>query len=121
MKNKKTLVLGASDNPGRYAFMALNSLVKRGVPTVAVGQKNAEVSGVQIFNTPQPFADVHTVTLYMNPVRQQPYYDYIVSLSPKRVLFNPGTENPELYDLLRAQGVEIVIGCTLVMLSTNQY
>ncbi len=121
MKNKKTLVLGASDNPGRYSYMALNSLVRRGVPTVAVGQKKTTVAGVEIFDTPEPFSDVHTITLYMNPVRQKPYYDYMVSLSPSRVLFNPGTENPELYDILRAEGIEVVTGCTLVMLSVNQY
>ena len=121
MQQKKTLVLGASDNPMRYSYLAINSLVKRGHPVVAVGLKQAEVAGVQIMTTPTPFADVDTVTLYLNPQRQEQYYEYIIGLKPDRVIFNPGTENPELYRRLKENGIDMEVACTLVMLSTNQY
>jgi len=121
MQNKKTLVLGASDNPMRYSYLAINSLVRRGHPVVAVGLKQADVAGVNILTTPAPFTDVDTVTLYLNPGRQEQYYDYIVGLKPDRVIFNPGTENPELYRILKENGIGIEVACTLVMLSTNQY
>ncbi|UJH92395.1 CoA-binding protein [Antarcticibacterium sp. 1MA-6-2] len=118
---KKTLVLGASLNPSRYSNIAIKRLSSYKQPTVAVGLKKGEVSGVAITNEQQDFDDVHTVTLYLNPQRQKEYYDYILSLQPERVIFNPGTENPELYDLLRKNNIEIEVACTLVMLSTNQY
>lgn len=90
-------------------------------PTVAVGLKKGEVAGVNITNVEEDFEDVDTVTLYLNPQRQKQYYDYILSLKPNRVIFNPGTENPELFALLRKNNIEIEIACTLVMLATNQY
>ncbi|MFT3795380.1 CoA-binding protein [Flavobacterium sp.] len=118
---KKTLVLGASANPARYSFMAINRLVNHDQPVVAVGLKEAEVAGVKIQTKQVPFTNIDTVTLYLNPQRQREYYNYILSLSPKRVIFNPGTENPELYQLLRMNGIEIEVACTLVMLATGQY
>ena len=118
---KKTLVLGASLNPSRYSNLAIKRLTSYKQPTVAVGLKKGEVSGVSISNELENFNDVHTVTLYLNPQRQKEYYNYILSLHPERVIFNPGTENPELYDLLRKEKIEIEVACTLVMLSTNQY
>jgi predicted CoA-binding protein len=118
---KKTLVLGASMNPGRYSNIAIKRLVSNNQPTVAVGLKTGEVAGVTITNQPEDFLDIDTVTLYMNAQRQKPYYDYILSLQPERVIFNPGTENPELYALLRSNNIEIEVACTLVMLATNQY
>lgn len=121
MKNKKTLVLGASTNPARYSYMAINRLISYGHPVVAIGQKEGEVSGVKIQTKQIPFTNVDTVTLYLNPQRQKDYYNYILSLSPKRVIFNPGTENPEFYQLLKLNKVEIDPACTLVMLATNQY
>lgn len=121
MTPKKTLVLGASDNPMRYSYLAINALTKRDHPTVAVGRKATTVAGIQVLTTNAPFADVDTVTLYLNPTNQKPYYEYIIGLQPKRVIFNPGTENPELYALLRENGIEIEVACTLVMLSTGQY
>lgn len=121
MQQKKTLVLGASDNPMRYSYLAINSLVRRGHPVVAIGLKETEVAGVKVLTTPAPFADVDTITLYLNPMRQEQYYDYILSLKPDRVIFNPGTENPELYKLLKQNNIEIEIACTLVMLSTSQF
>ena len=121
MSNKKTLVLGASSNPARYSCMAIKSLTSRGYDVVGVGLKEEEVSGVHIKKEQYPFEGVDTITLYLNPQRQKDYYDYILDLQPKRVIFNPGTENPELYKLLRDRGIEVEIACTLVLLSINQY
>ncbi len=121
MKTKKTLVLGASANPSRYSYMAIQSLVRREHPVVAVGLKQEEVAGVTIQTKQVPFTNVDTVTLYLNPQRQRDYYNYIISLQPKRVIFNPGTENPELYQLLKLNNIEIEVACTLIMLSTQQY
>ncbi|MDX1602232.1 MAG: CoA-binding protein [Salinimicrobium sediminis] len=118
---KKTLVLGATTNPGRYAHIAINRLVRAQVPTVALGLRKGEVAGVNIETEKLPFEDIHTVTLYLGPARQEEYYDYILSLNPERVIFNPGTENPEFYKLLRERGIEVDIACTLILLSTQQY
>lgn len=118
---KKTLVLGASLNPGRYSNIAIKRLVSNKQPTLAVGLKKGEVAGVFITNEMEDYDEVDTITLYLNPQRQKQYYDYILSLQPERVIFNPGTENPELYDLLRKNNIEIEVACTLVMLATNQY
>ncbi len=121
MELKKTLVLGASANPARYSCMAIRSLVNKGHPVVGVGLKEEETSGIKIENTKIPFEDVDTITLYLNPQRQKEYYEYIIALDPKRVIFNPGTENPELYQLLRQNGIQVEVACTLVLLSVNQY
>lgn len=121
MKNKKTLVLGASSNPARYSYMAIRNLTEKGNSVVAIGLKEEEVLGVKIQTKQIPFTNVNTVTLYLNPQRQRDYYNYIVSLSPKRVIFNPGTENPEFYQLLKLNNIEVEVACTLVLLSTNQF
>ncbi|RYD86492.1 MAG: CoA-binding protein, partial [Sphingobacteriales bacterium] len=88
---------------------------------VAIGRKTGEVAGVPIATEQLAEQDVDTVTLYLNPQNQKPYYDYILGLHPKRIIFNPGTENDELVDKAEQQGIESVMGCTLVMLSTGQY
>ncbi len=118
---KKTLVLGASLNPGRYSNMAINRLVQYGNPVVAVGLREGNVAGIEIFKDKESFENIDTVTLYLNPKRQEEYYNYILSLNPKRVIFNPGTENPELYKLLKENNIQFEAACTLVMLGTNQY
>ena len=118
---KKTLVLGASLNPGRYSNLAINRLVNHGHTVEAVGLKKGVVAGVDITNEKENFENIDTVTLYLNPKRQQEYYDYIISLKPKRVIFNPGTENPEFYEMLRKNNIETEVACTLVLLGTNQY
>lgn len=118
---KKTLVLGASLNPARYSNLAINRLVKHGQPTVAIGLREGSVEGVNIETEKILFPDIDTITLYLNARRQKEYYDYIISLNPERVIFNPGTENPELYDLLRKNGINFENACTLVMLSSQQY
>lgn len=118
---KKTLVLGASENPSRYANIAINRLTAHKQPTVAIGLREGTVAGVPIETGKVPFGDIDTVTLYLGPPRQEEYYDYILSLKPKRVIFNPGTENPEFYQLLQRENIEVEVACTLVLLSTNQY
>lgn len=118
---KKTLVMGASTNPGRYSYKAIKMLQRYGHPVVAVGKKADELDGLKIEKEHIEFDGVDTVTLYLNPMNQRQYYDYIIGLNPKRVIFNPGTENPELYTLLRQNNIEVEVGCTLVMLSVNHY
>ena len=119
--NKKTLVIGASLNPSRYSNVAIKRLVGAKHETVAFGLRPGEVAGVSIDIELKQYEDIDTVTLYLNPKRQQQYYDYIVSLKPKRVVFNPGTENPEFYMLLKEHEIDFEEACTLVLISTNQY
>ena len=121
MKNKKTLVLGASTKPERYAFRAITQLIENGHSVLAIGQNTGEVAGVKIYTKAIPLSKVHTVTLYLNAARQKDYYNYIVQAEPKRVIFNPGTENPEFYQLLELNNIKIEVACTLVLLATNQY
>ena len=118
---KKTLVLGASDNPERYSNMAIMRLRGKGHPVVAIGHRLARTGDVDIETEQKPFTDVDTVTLYLNPMRQAAYYDYIISLHPNRIIFNPGAENPELSALAKANGIQPLAACTLVLLSTGQY
>jgi predicted CoA-binding protein len=121
MKNKKTLVLGASTKPDRYAYKAVEMLVNNGHSVIAIGQNTGEVAGISIKTKNIPLKNVNTVTLYLNPIRQKDYYNYIVSTQPKRVIFNPGTENPEFYQLLKLNNIKVEVACTLVLLTTNQY
>ncbi|MDO6760144.1 CoA-binding protein [Tamlana sp. 2_MG-2023] len=121
MKNKKTLVMGASLKPIRYSNMAIERLVSNDMDVVAFGLRKGVVSGVEIDTTLIPYENIHTVTLYLNPTRQKEYYDYIITLNPERVIFNPGTENPEFYALLKENDIFYETACTLVLLSTNQY
>ena len=118
---KKTLVLGASENPARYSFEAVTRLRKHGHEVVAVGRKSAVVAGVQIETETPVVNDIDTVTLYLNPTAQKAYYDFILSLHPKRIIFNPGTENEELEELAQQNGIAVIEACTLVMLNTGQY
>jgi len=120
-EKKKTLVLGASDNPARYSYLAIHRLLSHGHPVVAIGRKNTMVSSVPVDTDKKSFEDIHTVTLYLNPLRQKEYYDYILSLNPKRIIFNPGAENDELADLANKKGIQVQEACTLVLLSIGQY
>lgn len=121
MKNKRTLVLGATTNKERYAYTAIELLVKKGHAVIAIGNKSGEVSGVKIQTKKLPLKGIDTVTLYLNPMRQRDYYNYIIETKPKRVIFNPGTENPEFFQLLQSNGIEVEKACTLILLTTNQY
>lgn len=121
MKSKRTLVLGASTKTDRYAYKAITMLVEKGHPVLAIGQRAGEVAGIKIHTKAIPVKSIDTITLYLNPTRQRDYYNYIVEAQPKRVVFNPGTENPELYQLLELNNIKAEVACTLVLLSTNQY
>lgn len=118
---KKTLILGASPNPARYAYLAANMLKSKGHEIVNVGIKKGEVAGVEIEEPGRVHPDIDTITLYIGPHLQSQYYDYILQTKPKRVVFNPGTENAELESLLEANAIAPVEACTLVLLSTGQY
>lgn len=118
---KKTLVIGASENPSRYSYLAIHRLIEKGYAVAAIGNKPGIVAGVKIDTEKIRFKDIDTVTLYLSAKRQPEYYDYIISLKPRRVIFNPGTENPEFYQLLRDEKIEVEDACTLVLLSTEQY
>lgn len=119
--SKKTLVLGASLKPNRYSYYAIERLVANQHEVVAVGLKPGEVAGITVVAELLPYKNVDTVTLYLNPLRQKDYYQYIIDLRPNRVIFNPGTENPEFYALLKENAISFEASCTLVLLSTNQY
>ena len=121
MTTKKTLVLGASENPGRYSNLAVKKLLAHQQPVVALGKRKGNVSGIEIETEKKPFDNIDTVTLYLNPVHQQEYYNYIFSLHPKRIIFNPGAENDELMELAMQKGIVTQEACTLVLLSTGQY
>ena len=121
MKNKKTVVIGATTKPEKYAFKAITMLVDKGHSVLALGQNAGEVAGVKIQTKAIPLKNIDTVTLYINATRQRDYYNYIVEAKPKRVIFNPGTENPEFYQLLQLNNIKVEVACTLDLLSTNQY
>lgn len=121
MENYKTLVLGASLKEDRYSNKAVKSLAAHQIETVAFGLKAGVVSGVSIDTSLVDYENIHTVTLYLNPQRQEAYYKYIVSLKPKRVIFNPGTENTALQKILVDNGIAYEEACTLVMLSIGNY
>jgi predicted CoA-binding protein len=121
MESKKTLVLGASLKPERYSNMAILNLLDKGHEVVAVGNKPGTVKNVSISTTPIPATNIDTVTLYLNAQNQKPYYDYLFSLNPKRIIFNPGAENEELENLAESKGIDTIEACTLVLLRTGQY
>jgi uncharacterized protein len=121
MASKKTIVLGASENPARYGFLAVNKLLDHGHKVVAVGKKKGQIRDTPIVTEAPPLKDIDTVTLYLNPANQKAYYDYIISLHPNRIIFNPGTENPELEELAEKNNIHTMEACTLVLLATNQF
>jgi uncharacterized protein len=118
---KKTLVLGASDNPERYSFLAIHRLREHQHPVVAIGRKTTTVDDVPIRQEVTPIPDLDTVTLYLHPKNQTGYYDYILQQHPHRVIFNPGAENPEFEKILQENGIQTQQACTLVLLGTGQY
>jgi predicted CoA-binding protein len=113
--------LGASDNPERYSYLAVNKLRKFGNDVVAIGRKKTKVADVNIDTEKKEFENVDTVTLYLKPENQKEYYDYILSLHPKRIIFNPGAENQELFDIANSNNIKPLEACTLVLLGTNQF
>ncbi|ASU32306.1 CoA-binding protein [Mucilaginibacter xinganensis] len=121
MADKKTLILGATPNEGRYANLAANRLVGSGHSIVNVGIKEGLVAGEPIEKPEAIHTDIDTITLYIGPDHQEGLYDYILNTHPKRIIFNPGTENSELRRMANEKGIETEYACTLVMLSTGQY
>lgn len=118
---KKTLVLGASPNPIRFSYKAVKSLVRHGYDVVPIGIREGDIMWQKIIVGKPKLDGIHTITLYINPSIQKEYYDYILSLKPKRIIFNPGTENQELIQIAMANNIEVSIACTLIMINTNNY
>jgi len=121
MEKKKTVVLGASDNPSRYSYLAVERLTSHQHPVVAIGRKEGTIGKVAITKEHPDEESVDTVTLYLNATNQKEYYNYILSLHPKRIIFNPGAENDELEKLAKENGIQPMEACTLVLLATGQY
>lgn len=120
----KTLVIGASLKPERISHTAVHNLVSEGQEVLAFGLRKGTIAGITIETDPEVFhADmgIHTVTLYVGPARQAPLHDWIISLKPSRVIFNPGTEHPAFEARLLTEGIQTMRACTLVMLATKQY
>ncbi len=117
----KVMVLGASNNPERYSYRAISMLKDYGHEIFAVGNKKGEAEGIQIQNDFPEDVKIHTLTLYLNPNNQRPYFEKILALKPQRVIFNPGTENYEFQKELKKVGIETENACTLVLLSTGQF
>jgi hypothetical protein len=116
-----TLIIGASNNPDRYSYKAANKLKNHGHSIIPFGVKKGVVASEKMLNDWESTWEVDTVTMYVNKKLQQAYYDKIIALKPRRVIFNPGTENPEFYELLAANNIIAEEACTLVLLSMNTY
>jgi len=121
LNKKKTLILGASENPERYANKACHSLIHHGYEVVMIGNKEGAIDKIAIHKGTPTFDEIDTVTLYLNPKNQESYYNYILSLKPNRIIFNPGTENPKFEKMAKINGIETTEACTLVLLSIGQY
>lgn len=121
MVNKTTLVIGASENIDRYSNMAIKLLRKHQIKVYAIGNKVGKIDDVIIDKSRMNYADIDTITLYINPTLQKDYYDYFLSLKPSRIIFNPGTENDELIELAKKNQISAIVACTLVLLKTGQY
>lgn len=121
MNSKKTLVIGASENKSRYSYIAVKDLVANNHPVVAMGKRPGMIGNTIIITEKKTLEGIDTVTLYLNANNQKPYYEYILSLKPKRIIFNPGAENEELESLAEKNGIKTMDACTLVLLSTSQY
>ncbi len=117
----KTLIIGATTNPVRYAYLAAHRLTEAGHKIINIGIRKGEVAGEPIQSLGAVFSDVDTITLYIGPSLQNQYYDYILQTKPRRLIFNPGTENDELAQLVLLVGIEPLTACTLVLLATHQY
>lgn len=117
----KTLVVGASEKTSRYSNQAIKALKQKDHDVIAIGKQKGLVEGIDIQTEVSTEEDIDTVTLYINPKIQKTYEDFLIDLAPRRVIFNPGTENPELKDKLKGKNIETLHACTLILLRTNQY
>jgi predicted CoA-binding protein len=120
-ENKKTLVIGGSVKPERFSNKAIRKLLRNDFPVVSIGLREGKVEGVKIEIGKPDFSDIHTVTLYVGKVKQPEYYDYLLRLKPKRIIFNPGTENAEFRSLAKNKGIETIDSCTLIMLGDGSF
>ncbi len=123
MSEKKTLIVGINKNPARYAYTAASMFTERGFDFIPIGIKTGEIFGKQILDLrlKPALEDIHTITLYIGAKNQAEWIEYLLSLKPKRIIFNPGAENPEFSEKAKAQGIEVLAACNLVLLSTNQF
>ncbi len=123
MSDKITLIVGATVNPSRYAYFAASRLAKAGIPFIPIGIKSGEVFGEEIrdLRSKPSLENIHTITLYVGTANQEEWIDYLISLSPKRIIFNPGTENPVFFKKATDQGILALEACTLVMISSGQF
>src|SRR3569833_2326850 len=112
-EKKKTVVLGASSNPARYSYLAVQRLRAQDQPVVAIGRRVGHVADVDITKEHLPQNDVDSITLNLNPKNQVEYYDYFLNLHPKRIIFNPGTEIDELIQKAKENNIKPILGCTL--------
>lgn len=116
------MVIGASPNPERVSYEALRKLRKKEIPFIALGRKEYDLGDIRIIaGMPGDVKNIHTVTLYLNAKNQIEYYDYILSLKPARIIFNPGTRNPEFARLARKQGIQVIEDCMLIMIATGRF
>lgn len=123
MSEKKTLIVGATTNPSRYAYTAAGMFEERGLDFIPIGIKTGEIFGKKILDlsTKPALEDIDTITLYIGPDNQAEWIDYLLSLQPKRIIFNPGTENPAFFARAKTEGIQVLEACNLVMLSTGQF
>lgn len=117
----KTLVLGASTNQARYSNMLIRELAEQKFKVEALGLREGSVAGITISTGRPSFIGIHTITLYIGPQNQAPFYQYIIDLKPSRVIFNPGTENPEFEALLEKAGIEVIVACSIMMLHAGAF
>ena len=115
------MVMGASTNPARYSYLVTQRLLMKGCEVVPFGIRKGSIASVDIINEWEAFEDIHTISMYLNPSLQIPYYDKMLSLKPRRIIFNPGTENVEFIQMAKSAGIETELACSLVMISTGEY
>ncbi|MGB5237265.1 MAG: CoA-binding protein [Flavobacteriaceae bacterium] len=118
---KNTLVFGASLKPHRYSYAAIRSLMSQDIFTTGFGPVNGKIHGAVISDNIPENEVFHTITLYMGAERQKAYYQKIINLNPQRIIFNPGTENPDFYKVLEENSIMYEVACTLTLLATGQY
>jgi predicted CoA-binding protein len=119
---KTTLVLGASPNPDRFSYKAIQRLQRINIEVIAIGRKDVDLGNIKIKKgMPEDIGVIHTISMYISPQNQKEYYNYILSLHPERIIFNPGTMNPELADMAKREGIEILDDCMLSMLNSGLF
>jgi uncharacterized protein len=119
--SRTTLVIGASTNINRYSNICIRELAERNFPIEALGKREGSVAGIVIKTGKPDLSCIHTVTLYLGAQNQPEFYQYIINLKPERVIFNPGTENPQFEKLLTDAGIEFISACSIVMLHTGEF